>query len=460
MLDHDAPDRRDRRRRSRRPARVRRPPHRRRLAPRPLRRRRVRSRPRARPRCHRPRPTRSARWPSTCSVASTRSSRSTRPPVSDDLLHRIMMFCAGEADRRRLRRPRARRGELRRATTAGASRGTRAARRRRARRVPRRDHRRRPRRALRRHPARAGRDPVHGVREERRRRRHVVREHVPRPARRRAQPLLLVLVRSPIPDWSDYYARRDELAEYIERCAQGLRRARRTSASAPRCRRRVRRRAGGWTLQRPRRATARERGRSECERADQRGRHAQPPVGARPRRARRRSPARAFHSSRWDHDVDAARASASRSSAPARARCSSCPPSRPRSSTSRSSSGRATGSRPTPCTTGAGDRRARSGCSATCRTTPAGTASCMFWNSADRMYPAFRVDPEWPTPDISISRPNDKLRRIMTAHVERELADTPELVDAGAPRLPAARASACCRTTAGSGRCCATTSSS
>ena len=46
-----------------------------------------------------------------------------------------------------------------------------------------------------------------------------------------------------------------------------------------------------------------------------------------------------------------------------------------------------------------------------------------FWNSADRMYPAFRVDPEWPTPDISISRPNDKLRRIMTAHLERELAD-------------------------------------
>ena len=59
-----------------------------------------------------------------------------------------------------------------------------------------------------------------------------------------------------------------------------------------------------------------------------------------------------------------------------------------------------------------------------------------FWNSADRIYPAFRVDPEWPTPDISISRPNEKLRRIMTAHVERELADTPDLIDQVLPDYP------------------------
>ena len=59
-----------------------------------------------------------------------------------------------------------------------------------------------------------------------------------------------------------------------------------------------------------------------------------------------------------------------------------------------------------------------------------------FWNSADRIYPAFRVDPEWPTPDISISRPNEKLRRIMTAHLERELADTPDLIDQVLPDYP------------------------
>ncbi len=61
----------------------------------------------------------------------------------------------------------------------------------------------------------------------------------------------------------------------------------------------------------------------------------------------------------------------------------------------------------------------------------------MFWNSADRIYPAFRVDPEWPDPDVSISRANDKLRRVMTTHLERELADRPDLVDEVLPDYPA-----------------------
>ena len=61
----------------------------------------------------------------------------------------------------------------------------------------------------------------------------------------------------------------------------------------------------------------------------------------------------------------------------------------------------------------------------------------MFWNSSDRMYPAFRVDPAWPDHDVSISRQNDKLRRIMTAHLERELAERPELVAEVLPDYPA-----------------------
>jgi 4-hydroxyacetophenone monooxygenase len=60
-----------------------------------------------------------------------------------------------------------------------------------------------------------------------------------------------------------------------------------------------------------------------------------------------------------------------------------------------------------------------------------------FWNSADRMYPAFRVDPEWADTDMSISRQNDKLRRVMTAHMERELASRPELVAEVLPDYPA-----------------------
>jgi 4-hydroxyacetophenone monooxygenase len=60
-----------------------------------------------------------------------------------------------------------------------------------------------------------------------------------------------------------------------------------------------------------------------------------------------------------------------------------------------------------------------------------------FWNSADRIYPAFRVDPEWADQDVSISRQNDKLRRVMTAHAERELAAQPDLVDQVLPDYPA-----------------------
>jgi 4-hydroxyacetophenone monooxygenase len=61
----------------------------------------------------------------------------------------------------------------------------------------------------------------------------------------------------------------------------------------------------------------------------------------------------------------------------------------------------------------------------------------MFWNSADRMYPAFRVDPAWPDPALAISPANDKLRRMMTAHLERELAARPDLVNKTLPDYPA-----------------------
>jgi 4-hydroxyacetophenone monooxygenase len=60
-----------------------------------------------------------------------------------------------------------------------------------------------------------------------------------------------------------------------------------------------------------------------------------------------------------------------------------------------------------------------------------------FWNSSDRMYPAFRRDPTWPDPDQAISRQNDKLRRLMTEHLRHELAARPELVDRVLPDYPA-----------------------
>ena len=59
-----------------------------------------------------------------------------------------------------------------------------------------------------------------------------------------------------------------------------------------------------------------------------------------------------------------------------------------------------------------------------------------LWNSSDRMYPAFRVDPEWSTPEVSISPANEKIRVLMTRHLHRELGDDEELVARVLPDYP------------------------
>jgi 4-hydroxyacetophenone monooxygenase len=60
----------------------------------------------------------------------------------------------------------------------------------------------------------------------------------------------------------------------------------------------------------------------------------------------------------------------------------------------------------------------------------------LFWVSADRIYSAFRVDPDWDTPEISISLENDMARRVMTEHIREELRDDPDLVEKVLPDYP------------------------
>ena len=59
-----------------------------------------------------------------------------------------------------------------------------------------------------------------------------------------------------------------------------------------------------------------------------------------------------------------------------------------------------------------------------------------LWNSSDRMYPAFRVDPDWSTPELSISPANEKMRVLMTKHLHRELGDDEDLVARVLPDYP------------------------
>lgn len=61
----------------------------------------------------------------------------------------------------------------------------------------------------------------------------------------------------------------------------------------------------------------------------------------------------------------------------------------------------------------------------------------MFWENADRIYPAFRVDPEWSDQSLSISEANEKLRRAMTRYLRSELETRPDLVERVLPDYPA-----------------------
>jgi 4-hydroxyacetophenone monooxygenase len=60
----------------------------------------------------------------------------------------------------------------------------------------------------------------------------------------------------------------------------------------------------------------------------------------------------------------------------------------------------------------------------------------LFWNSSDRMYSAFCIDADWEKPEISISLPNDILRRAMTEHMREQLGDAPELFEKVLPDYP------------------------
>ena len=59
-----------------------------------------------------------------------------------------------------------------------------------------------------------------------------------------------------------------------------------------------------------------------------------------------------------------------------------------------------------------------------------------FWNAADRMYPAFRVDPDWDSPERSISAPNEKLRILMTSYMRQQLDGDDDLFDRMLPDYP------------------------
>lgn len=60
----------------------------------------------------------------------------------------------------------------------------------------------------------------------------------------------------------------------------------------------------------------------------------------------------------------------------------------------------------------------------------------LFWRLAEGALPAAQVDPEWPEDGRSVSALNDGLRQLLTAYLESQFADAPDLLERVVPSYP------------------------
>ncbi|BAH50773.1 flavin-containing monooxygenase [Rhodococcus opacus B4] len=60
----------------------------------------------------------------------------------------------------------------------------------------------------------------------------------------------------------------------------------------------------------------------------------------------------------------------------------------------------------------------------------------LFWRMGDKLHGLLQIDPEYPHADRAINRSNDKLRKILTAHIESELDGRPDLLEKSLPSYP------------------------
>lgn len=60
----------------------------------------------------------------------------------------------------------------------------------------------------------------------------------------------------------------------------------------------------------------------------------------------------------------------------------------------------------------------------------------LFWGGADAVHPTLKVDPNWPTPNLSLNEKNEEMRQRLVAHIQSELADRPDLLSKAIPTYP------------------------
>jgi 4-hydroxyacetophenone monooxygenase len=59
-----------------------------------------------------------------------------------------------------------------------------------------------------------------------------------------------------------------------------------------------------------------------------------------------------------------------------------------------------------------------------------------LWRFGDRVHPALRVDPDYPEPDVAVNEINERHRRALLAYMESELEGHPDLIAASTPDYP------------------------
>lgn len=60
----------------------------------------------------------------------------------------------------------------------------------------------------------------------------------------------------------------------------------------------------------------------------------------------------------------------------------------------------------------------------------------LFWRMGDRLHRLLQIDPDYPHPDRAINKSNDRLRAMLTAYIEQQLAGHPDLLAKSVPSYP------------------------
>jgi 4-hydroxyacetophenone monooxygenase len=59
-----------------------------------------------------------------------------------------------------------------------------------------------------------------------------------------------------------------------------------------------------------------------------------------------------------------------------------------------------------------------------------------FWNFSDRLHSSLQIDPNWPHPERSVNKTNDRHRVFLTKYIKQQLGDRTDLLEACLPEYP------------------------